>query len=156
MAIVVKPPDTIEEDASQSVFLAGTIDNGISEDWQSTVETSLDDLNVVIFNPRRDEWDSTWEQSITNPMFREQVEWELDGLERVDHIFMYFSPNSKSPITLLELGLMASSRKVIIVCPQGFWRRGNIEIVAYRYAIPVFENMHNELTELRKRLTYRK
>ena len=31
---------------------------------------------------RRDDWDGTWAQESSHPRFREQVEWELDGLER--------------------------------------------------------------------------
>ena len=65
-----------------SVFLAGSIDMGSAEDWQAQFERFLSDLDVLILNPRRDEWDASWEQSITNPLFREQVEWELTGLER--------------------------------------------------------------------------
>ena len=152
MAIVVKPPTKVEWNTNKSVFLAGTIDNGQSIDWQSSVEKSLSDLAILILNPRRNEWDSTWKQSINNPMFKEQVEWELNGLEKVDQIFIYFAAHSKSPITLLELGLYASKNNVTIVCPQGFWRRGNIEVVANRYNIPLYETLEEGLATLRKKM----
>ena len=32
------------------------------------------DLPVAVLNPRRDEWDASWEQSISNPLFRGQVD----------------------------------------------------------------------------------
>jgi len=147
---IIKPPQIVKFDERVSIFLAGTIDNGDSVDWQSEVTKSLAGLDVLILNPRRDEWDSTWEQSITNPKFKEQVEWELDGLDSVDIIFLYFAPNSKSPISLLELGLYASSKKIIIVCPEDFWRLGNIEVVADRYQIPLFNNLNDGLTTLRQ------
>src|SRR5687768_8359461 len=98
MARVVKPPTPLPVDAGlpgvflPSVFLAGSIEMGAAEDWQTQFERSLSDLDVLIFNPRRDEWDSSWQQSIDNPLFREQVEWELDGLERATVIAMYFAP----------------------------------------------------------------
>ena len=48
-------------------------------------------------------------------------------------------PETKSPITLLELGLHVRGGKLIIGCPPGFWRRGNIEVVAARYGVPLHE-----------------
>jgi len=50
---------------------------------------------------------------------------------------MYFDPNTKSPISLLELGLHANSGKMIVCCPKGFWRKGNVDIVCERYDVPV-------------------
>ena len=136
---VIKPPYR-----RMSIFLAGSIDMGLAEDWQSVIENELDDHNVTIYNPRRDSWDSSWVQSIHNEEFREQVEWELDHLDKSDVIVMYFDENTKSPISLLELGLYASSGKMIVYCPEGFWRKGNVDIVAQRYDITQV-NSFNEL-----------
>lgn len=58
---------------------------------------------------------------------------------------MHFEPDTMSPITLLELGLYASSGKLIVSCPKGFWRRGNVEIVCEKYKIPFFENLKHML-----------
>ncbi|MEM9777717.1 MAG: nucleoside 2-deoxyribosyltransferase domain-containing protein [Chloroflexota bacterium] len=148
MPTIFKPPTPPIYDGKKSVFLAGTIDNGNSADWQAEVEQLLTDEEIIILNPRRNDWDASWEQTISNPKFKEQVEWELDGLDRVDAIFMYFAAGSKSPITLLELGLHAASGKVIIVCPNDFWRRGNLEVIAERYGIPLFEKIEAGLQEL--------
>ena len=153
MIKIFKPPQKVSWDQRKSVFLAGTIDNGDSVDWQARVEKELADLDVTILNPRRDEWDAALEQTIENEIFRAQVNWELDGLDGVSQIFMYFAPGSKSPITLLELGLYAQSSKLVIVCPTGFWRRGNIEVVADKYKIPLFESLNEGLSVLRSRLT---
>lgn len=127
--------------SNKTIFLAGTIDNGNSDDWQSQVAESLSDLDVTLLNPRRPNWDSTLKQSITNVKFREQVEWELSSLESSNYILMYFAASSKSPISLLELGLYADSKKMIIICPNGFWRKGNVEIVANKYNIPLFNDL---------------
>lgn len=54
---------------------------------------------------------------------------------------MYFDPNTKSPISLLELGLYATSNKLHVICPDGFYRKGNIEIVCDKYNIPIYENI---------------
>jgi len=37
--------------------------------------------------------------------------------------------------------LYAHSRKIFVVCPEGFWRRGNVEIVCNRYDIRLFESL---------------
>ena len=36
---------------------------------------------------------------------------------------------------MLELGLFANSGKLIVCCPDGFWRKGNVDIVCERYRI---------------------
>jgi hypothetical protein len=119
MARIIKPPTPIAlDDGVPSVFLAGSIEMGAAEDWQSRVERELRDLDVVLLNPRRDEWDASWVQSIADPRFREQVEWELEGLERASLVAAYLAPGTKSPITLLELGLSARSGKLQVCCPE--------------------------------------
>ncbi len=156
MANFFKPPTPVPWNNKPSVFLAGTIENGDSEDWQTTVEDALSGFDISVLNPRRDEWDASWEQSIDNPKFREQVEWELDGLERATHIFMVFAENSRSPVTLLELGLHAHTDKLIIVCPAGFWRRGNIEVVAERYRISLLDTLEAGIARLQTQLATNK
>ena len=125
----------------RSVFLAGSIEMGKAVDWQAQVKEILKDSDWTILNPRRDDWDSSWVQSIENPQFREQVVWELDAQDDADKIFMYFAPETKSPISLLELGLYAGTGKMVVVCPEGFWRKGNVEIVCARYQIPLYEDI---------------
>jgi hypothetical protein len=139
MARVLKPPSSLvllpTESLYGSVFLAGSIEMGKATNWQAQVEQALVDVDAVVFNPRRDDWDSTWEQSINNPNFKGQVDWELDALEAANFIAMYLEPGTMSPISLLELGLFANSSKLIVCCPQGFWRKGNVDILCARHNI---------------------
>jgi hypothetical protein len=124
----------IEKDFS--VFLAGSIEMGTAENWQSKIEKALEhEANLCLLNPRRNDWDASWEQKIENPTFNAQVTWELDALEKADLIVFYFAPETKSPISLLELGLFAQSKKVVVFCPASFWRKGNIDIVCQRFGI---------------------
>ena len=153
MARVLKPPTSINlSPGARSVFLAGSIDMGQAEDWQSTLTRALDDSDVVILNPRREAWDASWEQDIGFAPFREQVEWELDALERATLIAMYFAPASKAPVTLLELGLFAQSGRVVVCCAQGYWRRGNVEIVCRRYDVEMVADLPALAREVRQRL----
>jgi hypothetical protein len=131
--IVHTPPHRWQaEPSARTVFLAGSIEMGTADDWQARLIARLP-RDAIALNPRRADWDASWRQSIDEPKFREQVEWELDGLERADVIAMWFAPETKAPITLLELGLFARSGKVIVGCPDGYWRKGNIEVVCARF-----------------------
>lgn len=121
---------------NMSIFLAGSIEMGKAIDWQTKITNELININITVLNPRRDDWDSSWEQKIENPKFYEQVTWELSALHKSDIIAMYFDPNTMSPISLLELGLFANSGKLIVCCPNGFWRKGNVDIVCQYYNIP--------------------
>lgn len=127
-----------------SVFLAGSIEIGKAQNWQTGFAEGLEEtllIDHVILNPRRNDWDSSWVQDISNPQFREQVAWELAMLEKADVIAMHFEPGTKSPISLLELGLHAKSGKMVVSCPDEFWRRGNVEIVCRKYGIEFVDNI---------------
>ncbi|QXU42666.1 nucleoside 2-deoxyribosyltransferase domain-containing protein [Pedobacter sp. D749] len=143
-------PSEIIAPSNVSVFIAGTIDMGNSIDWQqkfidrANKEETLND--VVVFNPRRKSWDHTWAQTIENAKFSEQVNWEMDAMENADVILLFLEANSKSPISMMELGLFADSGKLMVCCEEGFWRKGNIDIVCQRKGIDQY-NTFDELSE---------
>lgn len=153
-----KPPAPYTNTSSYSVFLAGSIEQGIADNWQATVKAALADLTVDILNPRRDEWDSSWEQSITNPQFAEQVTWELNHLERglltsATAVFFYIDPATKSPITLAEFGAVYRDSNIIICCPEGFWRRGNLEVMCARAGLLLHGDLDQAIHVLRSWIT---
>ena len=144
---IYKPPSFIQDlNFKKSIFLAGSIENGVADDWQKRFENEFKDVKGIILNPRRDEWDSSWEQSIDNPHFKSQVQWELYSLERSTLVVMYFDPNTKSQISLLELGLHLKSDKVIVCCPKGYIKKGNVDVTCDFYRVPVYETFE-ELVE---------
>jgi hypothetical protein len=69
------------------------------------------------------------------------VSWELAAMDKADCILFHFLAGSQSPITLMELGLYADSKKVIVSCEDGFWRKGNVEIVCEKYSIPMYNTL---------------
>jgi len=139
---VIKPPTELPiKDLRLKIFLAGSIEMGVAEDWQKKLEKKLSKFDVIIYNPRRDDWDSTWKQSIDEPKFVEQVNWELDALDDADLILLYLQPDTKSPISLLELGLHAAHKNLIVCCPEGFWRKGNVDIVSDRYKLQAVDTL---------------
>ena len=153
LVIKPEPKNRVYSDKSTKIFLAGSIEMGKAEDWQAMIPELFKDRNdLTFFNPRRDDWDSSWEQKESNPQFNYQVNWELDHLDKADIIFMYFSPETKSPISLLELGLYATSCKMMVCCPDNFYRKGNVDIVCALYDIPVYNTMEAALGRLRTEL----
>ena len=122
------------------IFFAGSIEMGKAEHWQKLLAEDIDHRNKALYvmDPRRDDWDSSWVQNINNTQFYNQVTWELENIEEADLVVFYFDKDTKSPITLLELGLVAGRKqKAIVFCPDGFWRKGNVDIVCERYGIPM-------------------
>jgi hypothetical protein len=139
------PPNT---KPNPSVFLAGSIEQGKAEMWQDRVVAMLKDTDWTIFNPRRDDWDESLKQTPDDPQFRTQVEWELTAQEMADRIIMYFDATTLSPVSLLELGLFGPSGRMRVVCNNGFWRRGNVQLVCERYQIPMFDTLEQAVGAL--------
>lgn len=141
VAKVYKPlsePNVSEGDTA--VFLGGSIEMGAAIDWQTKLTFDLRNYEIKIINPRRDDWDSTWSQDPTEgTQFFSQVQWEMEGQEAATHKVYYFDPKTKSPITLMELGLYGDVSSTIVCCPKDFWRYGNVKMVCDRYMITCVE-----------------
>ena len=71
MMDVIKAPSKAIPKKKPTIFLAGSIEMGTAENWQEKAERLLENHSGTILNPRRDDWDSSWEQSISNPQFLE-------------------------------------------------------------------------------------
>lgn len=130
-----------------TTFLVGTIETENSEDWRKKYVEEMKDIAnnitdcknieenynsetdvIVIYNPKR----NTPTEDIDT-----QINWELDALENVDNIYVNFEKDSKSPISLLELGLFARTEKICVTCPKEFYKYDNVRVVCERYNIPI-------------------
>lgn len=150
----IKAPGNIPNKGFK-IFLAGSIEMGAAEKWQDRAAAMLELEDVIVLNPRRDDWDSSWVQSIKHYQFREQVEWELQGIEEADKIIVYFDPETKAPITLLELGFVAGyhdPEKIIVVCPEGFYRKGNVDIVCHRYSLEQADTLEQAVVSIKREI----
>lgn len=154
MTRVIKAPEDYEAGSAITIFLGGSIDMGAAEDWQTRLTNDLSDYadeDLILLNPRRDDWDSSWAQDPTpGTQFYEQVNWELDAQDSASAIVYYFAPDSKSPITLLELGLFGPDKAVIVCCPKEFYRYGNVKIVCDQFHIPMVESYEALVHALRE------
>ncbi len=149
---VITAPEALDLKGSYSVFLAGSIEGDTVQRWQDIVIEKLKNKEGMLLNPRRDAWDASWKQDIENPVFKAQVCWELEALEKADLIVMYFDKSTKSPISLLELGLFAKSGKLVVCCPDGFWRKGNVAIVCERYNVSEVQSLEALIDEVKMKM----
>lgn len=150
---VFKAPEKVVKDTNKSIFLAGSIEMNKAVKWQDALTKSLMDEfdDLTILNPRRDDWDSSWTQELSNKNFYEQVDWEHENIKNSDIVFIYFQKDTKSPISLLELGLSAGLGKTCIVfCEEGFWRKGNVDYICKKYNLPQI-NSFKDLNKLLKK-----
>ena len=129
---------TPESKNYKSVFLAGTIDNGNSLNWQKELIDKFDkDINLIIYNPRNKYWNKNTDKDELNY----QIKWEQEYLDKSDLIVMVLLDESKSPISLLELGLYAQSNKLIVFCTDKFYRFDNIKLTCMKYNIPLYNTL---------------
>lgn len=157
---IITPPQRIKDSRNEGklkIFLAGSIEMGKAYNWQEDITVVMEKEvhhllrdKLVIFNPRRSDWDSSWKQEATNPQFFQQVNWELRGLEESDLIFFYFCPGTTSPISLFELGLATRKDKVVVLCPEGFHRKGNVDIYCENFNFTTVDNYGQFIEYLHK------
>ena len=139
-----------------TIFLAGSIEMGKAEEWQKKIIASVTDKPYIFFNPRRDDWDSSWGQTKEDHRFVQQVQWELEALEEADFIVMNLDPNTMSPVSLIEMGIHIKDPKLIVICPDGFWKKGNVDITCEFYKTKQLNSIDEFISllnsgELRKR-----
>ena len=129
--------DEIKSGDYVTIFLAGTIDMGNSENWQAAlVETfSSNEGRYILYNPRRDTFTNTPDE------MEYQVNWELDHLEKSQIIIMNILGSSKSPVTLLEMGLFMKSGKLLVACEPDYYRHANVRLTCARYNVPLYPSL---------------
>jgi hypothetical protein len=143
--IIITPEEVQNKGANKieakSVFLAGTIDNGNSLNWQDKTIIELINLGVKdleIYNPRREHWNS----NSSKEEIEKQIKWEQHHLDKADVIAMVLLDDSKSPISLLELGLYANTKKLIVFCTPNFYRWDNVRLTCEKYNIELIQDLH--------------
>jgi hypothetical protein len=90
-----------------SLFLAGGITD--CPDWQKEMVAKLQDLPLVIFNPRRSHFPQHRNAG------REQITWEYAYLRKATAISFWFPAETLCPITLYELGAWSMTNKKIFL-----------------------------------------
>ena len=139
------PKEIAADKSFTKIFLAGTIDMGNSRDWQMEIYETFSGIDgrYILYNPRQENWDATRPGEMDY-----QVRWELDHLEDADMVIMYILGTSKSPISLLEMGLHAKSDKMHVICEKDFYRYDNVRITCEYYGVPLYDDLDSFLENL--------
>ena len=139
------PQEVAGDRTFTKIFLAGTIDMGNSRDWQKEIYERFSEMDgrYILFNPRQEHLDATRPGEMDY-----QVRWELDHLEEADMIIMYILGSSKSPISLLEMGLHAKDAKMTVICEPDFYRYDNVRITCDYYNVPLYNGLDSFLSTL--------
>lgn len=109
------------------VFLGGGITN--CKDWQRDLIQEIDDLDCIIYNPRRKIFDiKDPNQSVI------QIHWEFNYLNAADIVVFYFCEETVCPITLFEYGARLMSnhftnrQSIYVYCEDNYIRKSDIQI----------------------------
>ena len=131
---VYQAPDKVDwfdTAKKKSIFLAGGITG--CPNWQFDMIWELNNLansglyelgGLVIFNPRRDDFDVNDSKATI-----EQIKWEHKCLEKCD-ICSFFFPASDTdqPITLYELGKNKSMHSCVVGIQEGYKRAEDVRV----------------------------
>ncbi|KAH8804646.1 hypothetical protein F5884DRAFT_859267 [Xylogone sp. PMI_703] len=152
-AIVQAPIAYTHSPDRATIFLAGSIST-----WRSSLFKHFSNHPITFLDPYRPDWDSTWKEDIECEKFRTQTQWELDMQDKATLVAFWFQPETLAPVSLLELGLVLgkrgsnASREVVVMCPEKYWKRGNVQVVCHRYGVEVVDSLENLCEALERRL----
>lgn len=140
MKHIVTPNSIKNHNCAVTVFLAGSISGNDAMNWQQSVVKQFEGKDVAIFNPRMTKWEG---DSITHARFVELVDWDWNAMDEAEHVIVCFDGDTESPVTLMELGMLARSNpsKVTVMCPQNFWRKKHVDVLCNRYDIRRFDTL---------------
>jgi len=118
----IESPKKIIGETGKSLFLAGGIAG--TPDWQQKVRRYLNNVNVILFNPRRKDF------PIDDPAAAQtQIEWEYNHLRKASMILFWFPKETLCPIVLYELGAWSMTSKILFVgVHPEYKRRQDVEI----------------------------
>jgi hypothetical protein len=114
MKVITAPMYYDRETGREStVFLAGGISG--CPNWQETLISHAkfafgDKENLVLFNPRRENFDVT-----NKGQSEQQIAWEHKMLEMCGSLIFWFPKETLCPITLYELGNYTEKKKNLII-----------------------------------------
>lgn len=110
-----------------SLFIAGGITG--TSDWQTELLKLLEKQEVLVYNPRRDNYKAS------DPIVEfEQISWEYEHLGQADAVSFWFPKESLCPITLFELGLMLNHnpyKRIFIGCDPSYSRIRDVKIQVF-------------------------
>jgi len=123
--IVVEAPSRYRNSMGYPMlFMAGGITG--AEDWQTKLLEELKGEDLVVFNPKRKNFDTS-----NKDIEAQQITWEFLHIAKADAISFWFPPQTLCPITLFELGAVLgerTNRPVFVGCDPLYARIRDVKI----------------------------
>jgi len=118
----IESPETYLVKGGKSLFLAGGITG--CENWQQEMRKFLNNVPIVLFNPRRKDF------PIDDPSAAQaQIEWEFEYLRKASMILFWFPKETLCPIVLYELGSWSmTDKKIFVGIHPEYKRKQDVEI----------------------------
>lgn len=131
---------------SRIFLLAGASEADGGSRWQEMVATCISKMgHIALCTPPRETGTSV--ASFENPQFFQSRSWELDALDLAEFVVFHLDSLSRSPEGLLELGYAAARfpQKVCVICPEGFWCKGLVDLFCYREDLMKYKSVDEML-----------
>lgn len=135
----------VKGDDKPYIFLAGSMDLDMVLPWrQEFINSFFETYNFLDPTNRL-------HGSLTNAQMKSHIIWELEALELADIVVLNLLPKAKSPISLVELGLYAKSRKLVVICPEDFYQNHYVKTLCEYYKVPLYRSLDIFMLNLRKK-----
>jgi hypothetical protein len=124
MIVVEAPSRYHNRPGYPTLFIAGGITG--AEDWHAKLLEELKDESLVVFNPKRKNFDTSDEEVEV-----QQITWEFLHIAKANAISFWFPPQTLCPITLFELGSVLgekTSKTVFVGCDPLYARIRDVKI----------------------------
>jgi len=140
---IFTPPAWVpDEEAERAIFLGGAIGVDAGRDWQAEAAVYIASAGLNALDPRPEGWDRAWRQGQDDVRLVERPTWELAGLERSACALIFLPAAARVPASLLDVGLCVGwGKRIVIAAEPGYWRRGDLEVIARRYAVPLYASL---------------
>lgn len=128
------------------VFLAGTSEHFGESGWREGVVESLEKVGAVIVSPRPAggcDYGAETELELEN-----RKDWERQAMDSADYILFNFVPGRESSVSLMELGLYASTRKLVVSCPQGYSRLSSVRHTCRVSSVPLYSGLDDAVSRV--------
>lgn len=128
------------QEGERSIFLAGGIID-TKYDWQQEMIERLSDTDLVVLNPRRNDFPKDDPYATTH-----QIKWENDHLEKATYVLFWFPAEAPCMTSLFELGTWSKAGKPLFVgIEPGYIKKGGIEkqMALVRSEVPIVYNLED-------------
>lgn len=128
------------QQGERSIFLAGGIMD-TTYDWQQEMTERLLDTDLVILNPRRNDFPAEDPYATTH-----QIKWEFYHLNKADMVLFWFPAEAPCMTSLFELGTWSKAGKPLFVGVEpGYIKRGGVtkQLKLVRPEVPVVSSLED-------------